>query len=149
MLSLTTVQSTAAAAIAASAFVTTAPAVSVITDDGYKERDIEAQIRTKGFVIVVSPLIAVKFHDQGISRTFTGDASFVVTVIANQQVNPTAANRDVNEAVKAVIAAVLGWTPGPGDRRFLLDQNETVSISMLAEGLIAYDVAFTKQISIN
>lgn len=149
MLSLSNIQSTVAAAISGTTFFSASPAVSVIVDDGYKEREMETALRTNGFVVVVSPVLGVKFHDQGIVRTFTGDAHFVVSVMANQQVNPTKANRDVNEAVKAVIAAVLAWTPGNGDRRFQLDQNDTVSISMLAEGLIAYDVAFTKQISIN
>lgn len=151
MLTLATVQGTIATAIAGYPYFTTAPSISVIVDDGYKERDIEAELRTKGFVVVVPPILRVAFKDQGISKTFTGEAELMVRVISNARVNAStgAAQRNVNAALKETIAAVLAWTPGAGDRRFLLADSDSIALSVLEEGLLAYDIFFRKQISIN
>lgn len=151
MLTLSTVQTTLASAIAVSPYFLNAPTVTVIVDDGYKEREVEAELRTKGFVVVVPPILRVAFKDQGISKTFTGEAELFVRVLCNTRVNAStgAAQRNINEAVKQTINAVLAWTPTAGDRRFLIADPDSVALSVVEEGLLAYDIFFRKQISIN
>lgn len=151
MLNLANIQTTVATAIGAASYFTTAPSVSCIVDDGYQEREIEAALRTRGFVLVVPPLLRIAFKDQGISKTFTGEADVFVRVLCNAKVNAAtgAAQRNVNEAVKQAILAVLSWTPTAGDRRFMLADSDSVVLSVIEEGLLAYDIFFRKQISIN
>jgi hypothetical protein len=150
MLSLSNLQTTVAAAITGHTFFSTAPAVPVIVDDGTSKNGLETALRTKGFAVLVLPVLGVDLKDQGDGKTFTGEAEVMVKLLVNPHINPlpTGAQRNIHGAISAAVAAVLGWTPGLGDRRFKV-ADQSISISAADEGLLAYDVGFTKQITLN
>lgn len=150
MLSLANIQSTVAAAITAHTYFSTAPAITAIVDDGMSKTGLETVLRTKGFAVMVMPVLGVDLKDQGDGKTFTGDAEVLVKVMVNPHVNTLAsgAQRNVYSAIAAIFAAVLNWTPGPGDRRFKITDN-AISISAADEGLLSYDLTFSKQITLN
>jgi hypothetical protein len=150
MLSLANIQSTVAAAITAHSYFSNAPAIAAIVDDGMSKTGLETALRTKGFAVIVMPVLGVDLKDQGDGKTFTGDAELMVKIAVNPHVNSLAsgAQRNVYAAIAAVFAAVLNWSPGPGDRRFKLTDN-AVTISAADEGLLAYDLTFIKQITLN
>lgn len=150
MLSLANLQTTVAAAISAHTYFATGPVIVAIVDDGMSKNGLETQLRTKGFAVLVSPLLDINLKDQGDGKTYTGEAQIMVKVLLNPHVNalPTGAQRTVHAAIGAVFAAVLGWTPGPGDRRFKAAE-QSVALSAADEGLLCYDLLFLKQITLN
>lgn len=150
MLSLANLQTTVAAAISAHSYFATAPVVAAIVDDGMAKTGLETQLRTKGFAVLVMPVLGVDLKDQGDGKTFTGDAEVLVKLLLNPHINPLAsgAQRSIHAAIAAVFSAVLNWSPGPGDRRFKVGEN-AISISAADEGLLCYDLLFSKQITLN
>lgn len=150
MLSLANLQTTVAAAISAHSYFATAPTVAAIVDDGLAKTGLETALRTKGFAVLVLPVLGVELKDQGDGKTFTGEAEVLVKVLLNPHTNPlaTGAQRSIHAAISAIFSAVLNWTPGPGDRRFKVGEN-AIAISAADEGLLCYDLLFTKQITLN
>ncbi len=150
MLSLANLQTTVAAAISAHTYFATAPVVAAIADDGMSKNGLETQLRTKGFAVLVSPLLGIDIKDQGDGKTYTGEAEVLVKILLNPHVNtlPTGAQRNIPAAIAAVFAAILNWTPGPGDRRFKAAE-QSVALSAADEGLLCYDLLFLKQITLN
>ena len=151
MLALSAIQSTVAAAIAANAYIAQAPAVSVITDDGLQDSAIEAQLRTRGCVVVVPPVVRAVRRDKG-GRTLLMDAEVAVRVAVNPQVNAQVggAQRNVYLLIQAVAKAVMDWAPGAssGDYRFEATE-EWLQLITNDPGLIAYELSFSKSASIN
>ena len=150
MLSLTNLQSTVAGVITAHSFFATAPAITAIVDDGVSKNGLETSLRTKGFAVLVMPVLGVGLKDQGDGKTYTGEAEVMVKLLLNPHVNPltTGAQRNIHSAIAAVFAAVLNWAPGPGDRRFKIAE-QSISLSAADEGLLCYDLLFLKQITLN
>lgn len=151
MILLSAIQSTAAAAIAASAYVTQAPALAVITDDGLQDNEIETQLRTRGCVIVVPPIVRAVRRDKG-GRVLLMDAECVIRVAVNPRANANAAaggaGRNVYLIVQAVAKAIMDWAPGQGDYRFDATE-EWLQLVTNDPGLIAYELSFSKSASIN
>ena len=149
MLALSAIQSTVAAAIAANEYIAQALAVSVITDDGLQDREIEVQLRTRGCLVVVPPVVRAVRRDKG-GRTLLMDAEIAVRVAVNPQVNAQVggAQRNVYLLVQAVAKAVMDWTPAPGDYRFEVAE-EWLQLVTNDPGLIAYELSFAKSASIN
>ena len=56
MIAFDAIQATAAAAIAASQYLTPNPAVKVIVARGLEEQVVEDELETKGCVVVVNPI---------------------------------------------------------------------------------------------
>lgn len=149
MLALGSIQSTVAAAIAANAYVAQAPAVAVINDDGLQDREIELQLRTKGCLVVVPPIVRAVRRDKG-GRTLLMDAEVVVRVALNPQVNASAtgAQRNIYALISAATQAVMSWVPAAGDYRFDTSE-ELLQLVTNDPGLIAYELSFSKSASIN
>jgi hypothetical protein len=145
MLSLASIQSTVKAQIDANAFFSAAPAVSCIIDDGLQDSAIEAQLRTKGCVVVLPFLLRAGRRDLGGGRLAL-DAEFVVRLLINPQVNAavTGAQRNAYGAISAIAASILSWSPATvGDRKFETS-DEWLQLTTQDPGLVAFDIFFTK-----
>lgn len=158
MLALSAIQTTVAAAISAAPyFVTGTPAgqfsasVPVIVDDGNQHSAIEAGLRDKGFVVVLPPILSAARADQGgHTRTALLNAEFVVRLLVNVEVNTSSigANRNLYDAITAATAAVLAITPASGDRRFEASPG-FLTLVTYDDGLVGYDLAFSKLSAVN
>ena len=149
MLALGSIQSTVVSAIAANAYIAQAPAVAVINDDGLQDREIEVQLRTKGCLVVVPPVVRAVRRDKG-GRVLLMDAEVSVRIAVNPQVNAaaTGAQRNVYSLIQGVAKALMDWNPGPGDYRFEATE-EWLQLVTNDPGLIAYELSFSKSASIN
>ncbi len=149
MITLKNIPSRVAEVVNASAYFTTAPAVLCIEDNGLKDGEIETQLRTKGAVVVVRPLTRGSRRDIG-GKKLVFDCEVLVQCLLNPTVNfaTGAANRQMLEMVSAVVAAVLSWQPTAGDREFQTSE-EFLQLSVSDEGLLCYDLFFTKLATIN
>jgi hypothetical protein len=150
MLSLASMQSTVAAAINANAFFSSAPSVLCISDDGLQDSAIETQLRSKGCVVVIPPILRAMRRDIGGGKLLL-DAEIVVRVLVNPHVNTAAggANRNVYSAVAAATQAVLSWVPSSvGDRRFETSE-DFMQIAVNDTGLLGYHLLFTKLSTLN
>lgn len=154
MLSLSSIQTTVATAIAAASYFGTGSfsvAVPVIADDGNQHSAIEAALREAGFVVVIPPILAATRVDQGgHTRTALLSAEFVVRILQNSEANASAigAGRNIYDAIRAVTAAVLNITPAAGDRRFEASAG-FITLVTYDDGLLGYDLAFSKLSAIN
>lgn len=154
MLALSSIQTTVATAIAAAAYFGTGSfsvAVPVIADDGNQHSNIEAALREVGFVVVVPPILAAVRADQGgHTRTALLNAEFVVRILQNSEVNASGvgAGRNIYDAIAAATAAVLGITPGAGDRRFEASPG-FITLVTYDDGLLGYDLTFNKLSAVN
>ena len=150
MLSLASMQSTVAAAITANVYFSTAPSVVCIADDGLQDSAIENQLRSKGCVVVVPPILRAMRRDIGGGKLLL-DAEIVVRVLVNPHVNASVggANRNIYSAVAAATQAVLSWTPSTaGDRRFET-ADDFLQIAVNDTGLLGYHILFTKLSTLN
>lgn len=149
MIAFANIQAAVVAAVSASAYIAQSPAVTVINDDGLQDTQIEVQLRSKGAVIVVPPLIRAVRRDKG-ARTLVMDVEVAVRVVVNPQVNASTggAGRNVYELVKAVAQAVMSWTPAGGDYRFDVAE-EFLQLVTNDPGLICYELSFSKSSAIN
>lgn len=146
MLSLTSIQSTVRSVIAANPYFS---GVSVIADDGLQDPAIETELTTKGFTVVVCPIIGGKAVSQAGGRIVVL-AEIVVRVMQNPEVNSAVggAQKGTTAAIAAICAAVLGWRPAgglPGTSEKLFEAAEDfLAISNFDPGLIIYDLTFQK-----
>lgn len=149
MIALKDIQSTVAARLNADAFYQSAPAVVAIAYDGLQDGQIEAQLRTRGAVAVVHPITRASRRDQG-QASLVFDTEVLVRVHINPSVNAATggANRNALEMVSATILAVLKWPPTAGDRAFACSE-EFLQLSVSDDGLLTYDLFFTKLATIN
>ena len=150
MLSLASMQSTVAAAINANAYFLTAPSVVCISDDGLQDSAIETQLRSKGCVVVVPPILRATRRDFGGGKLLI-DAEIVVRILVNPHVNAAAggASRNVYTAIASVTQAVLSWVPATvGDRRFETSE-DFLQIAVNDTGLLGYHLLFTTLSTLN
>lgn len=150
MLAIGSMQTTVANAIAAKAYITQAPNVPVVVDDGLQDSVIEGHLRTRGVVVVVPPIVRAARRDIGAGR-LAFDAEVVVRVLMSPQANGAigGASRNVYAVVGAVAEAVLGWSPtNPGDRKFETS-DEFLQLLTNDPGLIAYELSFSKLSTLN
>ena len=149
MLALGSIQTTVKAQIDANAFFSAAPSVACIVDDGLQDSAIETQLRSKGFVVVVPPILRASRRDVGAGKLLL-TSEFVVRILANPHVNGATggANRNIYQAISAVAQAVLSWSPTNGDRKFETS-DEWLQLTTNDAGLTAYDLFFTKLSTIN
>ena len=150
MLALGSIQTTVSAAIAARAYMSQAPAVSCIVDDGIQDSAIEAQLRTRGSVVVVPPIVRAARRDIGAGK-LAMDAEVVVRILLNPTANAATggANRNIYTLISEATSAVLGWVPAtPGDRRFETS-DEFLQLLTNDPGLIAYELSFAKLSTLN
>lgn len=149
MISIHQLQSTVAGLINAAAYFTAAPNVVAIADDGTREGEIATQLRTRGAVVVVTPVTRCSRRDSA-ARKLAADCEVQVRIIINPQVNGAvgAANRVPLEMATEAMAAVLAWPPPPGDRHFDVPE-EFLQLSVSDEGLLSYDLFFVKLATIN
>ena len=149
MMSLSSMQSTAAAAIAANAYFTASPAVSCIVDDGLQDSTIENALRSMGCIVVIPPILRAARRDVGAGKILL-EAEMVVRVLVNPQVNAATggANRNIYQMVAAASQAIMAWVPGLGDRKFETAE-EFFQLITSDSGLLSYDVYFTKLTTIN
>lgn len=149
MLSIGTIQSSVKAQIDAHAFFSAAPTVACIVDDGLQDSAIENQLRSKGFVVVVPPILRASRRDIGAGKLLL-NSEFVVRILSNPHVNSATggANRNIYSAIAAAAQAVLSWVPGNGDRKFETS-DEWMQLTTNDAGLTAYDLFFTKLSTIN
>jgi hypothetical protein len=146
MLSLTSIQATVRSAIAAHAYFS---GVSVIADDGRQDPAIETELTTKGFVVVVCPILGAKAVSQAGGRLLLV-SEIVVRVMESPEVNAAngGAQKGTTAAIAAVCAAVLGWRPAgglPGTSEKLFEAApDFLAITNYDPGLIIYDLNFQK-----
>jgi len=148
MLSLASMQSTVAAAINANAYFSTAPSVVCISDDGLQDSAIETQLRSKGCVVVVPPILRATRRDFGGGKLLI-DAEIVVRILVNPNAAAGGASRNVYTAIASVTQAVLSWVPATvGDRRFETSE-DFLQIAVNDTGLLGYHLLFTKLSTLN
>lgn len=150
MLALSAIQTTIKAQIDAAAFFSASPSVLCVVDDGLQDTTIETQLRTKGFVIVIPPVIRAGRRDMGGGKLAL-DSEVAVRIMANPHVNvqPTGAQRNIYSAIAAAVQAVLQWQPATaGDRKFDV-ADEWLQIATNDPGLLSYNLFFTKLSTLN
>lgn len=138
-------QALVATAIRACKFMTDNE-LSVVEDRGLEDKKIERMLRTKGFVIVVAPLLGASLQDQsGPAWIFKCD--ILVSLRMNPEVNgdkKNGAGVDIYNAWPAVMDALCMRDRHPGGE-FFKAQQQAVTISKFDEGLWIYDLMFTKE----
>lgn len=144
MLSFDSIQATAAAAIAADAYLTNLPYVKVIVARGLEDPVVEDELQSKGCVVVVNP----------ITRAVKKDATYGVLALVCELsvdciINPfrnyqsDGALRDPGKLVIAVASALMRLKVGPGDNRFEAAE-EFVNLSVGEDGVFQYTLFFNK-----
>lgn len=119
--------------------------VLVIVDDGLQKDRIENQLKTKGFVIVVAPLLEGKVRDQS-GPAWLVDIELMVAVISNPERNSATDTGGVGlnmySIVSDVIDAVCRQVRHPGGEFFKL---LGFALSKFDESRWVYDLSFTKE----
>lgn len=141
------IQATAKDAIAAASLFKS-KGIGVVADKGKSDKTVERHLRSKGFCIVIPPLIHWKLRDQS-------DAAWIfdVTVLVKIKLNPDrnsdddGANIDIYEAVVEVTNALCRHTRQPGGERFEIAEDAGV-LSQFDQGLWEYDLLFTKEVMV-
>lgn len=113
-MNLTAVQSTVRDIIANDPFFA---GELVLADDGRINDTLERQLASRGFAVVVGPVLSVD-RVQGAQGTQLVRATLLVEVWENPEQNPSQGDIDSLGAVVHAIAAVTEYRPGPGDSRF-------------------------------
>lgn len=113
-MNLTSVQSTVRDLIANDPFFA---GELVVVDDGRIQDTLERQLASRGFALVVGPVLEVE-RVQGAQGTHLVRATLLVEVWENPEQNPSQGAIDSLSAVVHAIAAVTAYRPGPGDSRF-------------------------------
>lgn len=119
--------------------------IAVIVHDGLQEKAIERQMRTKGAVVVVSPVYRWERRDQSGPRWLND-----VTLLVHVQMNPDrnadtdsgGAGVDMYELIVAVKNAATERERHPGSE-FFKDQGG--ELSTFDSGLWSYILTFTKE----
>lgn len=120
--------------------------LSVVEHRGIQKDTIERMLRTKGFVIVVGPLINAILQDQS-GPAWLFKSEILVMIRMNPEVNSDKKNGagvDIYESWAPVIDALCMRARHPGGEFFKLKQ-EAVELSEFDEGLWGYDLRFTKE----
>lgn len=148
MLSFDAIQATAAAAIAADAYLTTLPYVKVIVARGLEDPVVEDELQSKGCVVVVNPITrAVKKDSSQTMLSMVCEISVDCIINPYRNFQADAALRDSGKLVIAVASALMRWSPRPGDTRFE-PAEEFASLSVGDEGVLQYTLFFHKTASI-
>lgn len=121
--------------------------ITVLLDDGLSEKLQEKELREKGVVISVSPLLGGSPKDERL-----GINLLEVDLMARIRVNPernadpdSGAQKNPYQLIRAVIEGLQSYAQGPGDQAFSFEGGENVfELIPDDEGLIAYGVHFTK-----
>lgn len=144
MLSFDSIQATAAAAIAAAAYLTDLPYVKVIVARGLEDSVVEDELQSKGCVIVVNPITrAVKKDSSYGLLALTCELSVDCIINPNRNYQSDGALREPGKLVIAVASALMLWKAGPGDTRFEASE-EFVNLSVGEDGVFQYTLFFQK-----
>lgn len=143
------VQSLAKTAIEAWSFFQdggTGQHVDVISDTGLQEKNVAKKLRDKGAVVVVYPVLTWKLRDQSGGMVVI-DATLLVKVKINPEVNADEAGADIYEVCSEVTKAMCRYNRHPGGEFFKID-SDSGALSQFDKGLWEYDLLFTKEVLI-
>lgn len=143
MIAFKDVQKDARDTIAAHAYFA---AETIIEDKGLQKAQIEALLRTRGFAVVVCPVLKGKTHSQAGSIVVV-EVDLFVQIALNPAVNSTStgANKDLYLGLHSAVAALIEKNPNnPNDRYKLKPDEDAIELSSFDPGLWAYDASFTK-----
>ncbi len=115
---------------------------TVLEDLGQSEHDREEALRERGFCVTIPPLLSASVVSQSHSRVVV-KAVLAVLVEINPETNPDGANKDIYEAVAAVVSTLLAQVPtNPADNYQVAP--EALDYSDIDSGLIGYLILFNK-----
>lgn len=124
--------------------------LTVILDDGLQEKARTRQLKTKGAVVVVCPLLGATLRDQSGTEHIL-DVGVLVKMMVNTErntddENSDAADVDIYEGVKAIVNACCRKARHPGGEFLKLAKDAfTLSEFHADTGLWVYDIQFTKE----
>ena len=133
-------------AIEAATLITDAE-IEVVLDDGKQDKAIERQLRRKGAVVVVAPLLGGTLRDQA-GNDWIMDCRIMIRVHINPEKNADTedggAGVDIYDMVRAVVDACTRRARHPGGE-FLKLARDAFTLSQFDPGLWTYDIQFTKE----
>ena len=143
MLDFEALQPTARDLIAAHSYLSD---IKVFANEGLTEKPQEKELREKGVVIAISPVLGGSQKDER-----QGIALIEVDLMARIRINPernadedSGAQKDPCRLIRSVIEAIQAYDFGQGDQPFSFDGEQVFSLIPDDEGLIAYGVHFSK-----
>jgi hypothetical protein len=118
----------------------------VIEDKGNQKTEIETALRTRGFVVIVCPVLKGKVHSQA-DGVCVINAGLFIQIELNPAVNGsgTGAQKDLYLGLHEAVAALIEKAAiNPNDRYKLASEENAIELSSFDPGLWAYDVSLTK-----